>query len=211
MPQAQDHGEKGEPPLKPTSFALLAFGANLTSPAGAPEMTLRAALELLKIKGAVIRAISAFYSTPAFPAGNGPDYVNAAAKITVPWSAAQMLEICHEIEAEMGRTRTARWGQRTLDMDLIAMEDQVLPDRQTHKDWRDLPLDDQMIRIPGELILPHPRLQDRAFVLVPLADVAPDWIHPVLGSSVTQMRDALDPADLATVRPLTTQMQNNDL
>ena len=211
MPQAQEHREKGEYSLKSGSCTLLALGANLTSYAGAPEITLRAALELLKLKGAVIRAISEFYSTPAFPAGNGPEYVNAAASITVPWSAAQMLEICHEIEAEMGRTRTARWGQRTLDMDLIAMEDQVLPDRQTHKDWRDLPLDDQMSRIPGELILPHPRLQDRAFVLVPLADVAPDWIHPVLGLSVTQMRDALDPIDLATVRPLVASTQNNGL
>jgi 2-amino-4-hydroxy-6-hydroxymethyldihydropteridine diphosphokinase len=211
MPQAQDHGEKSDSSLNSPSSMLLALGANLTSNVGAPEITLRAALELLKIHGAVIRAISEFYSTPAFPTGNGPDYVNAAARITAPWSAAQTLAICHEIEAELGRSRTVRWGQRTLDLDLLAAGDQVLPDLQTHARWSNLPLEGQMAQVPDALILPHPRLQDRAFVLVPLADVAPDWVHPVLGKSVLQMRDALNPADLAAVRPLAEVRQNNGL
>lgn len=202
MPQAQDHGEKSDSSLNSPSSMLLALGANLTSNVGAPEITLRAALELLKIRGAVIRAISAFYSTPAFPAGNGPDYVNAAARISAPWTAAQALSICHEIEEELGRSRAVRWGQRTLDLDLIAAGDQVLPDPQTHARWRNLALEEQMEQVPQELILPHPRLHERAFVLVPLADVAPDWVHPVLGTTVLQMRDALDSADLAAVRPL---------
>ncbi|MCB1408913.1 MAG: 2-amino-4-hydroxy-6-hydroxymethyldihydropteridine diphosphokinase, partial [Rhodobacteraceae bacterium] len=55
---------------------------------------------------------------------------------------------------------------------------------------------------PGELILPHPRLHERGFVLMPLADVAPDWVHPVLGQSVRQMLDALDPAETAEIRPI---------
>ena len=115
-------------------------------------------------------------------------------------SPAAMLDLLHRIEGEMGRERLQRWGQRTLDLDLIACDDMVLPDRETHAAWRNLPPEEQVQRTPERLILPHPRLQDRAFVLVPLADVAPDWRHPVLNLTVLEMRDALDPADLDAVR-----------
>lgn len=202
MPQPQDHGEKGGTPLKSKHDLLLALGANLTSYVGAPEITLRAALDLLKNSGAVIRGVSRFYSTPAFPAGNGPDYVNAAARISADWSPDEALAVCHRIEAEMGRERVARWGQRTLDIDLIAYGDQVLPDAETHAYWRRLSPQAQRELAPDQLILPHPRLSERAFVLVPLADVAPDWVHPVLGRSVVQMRDALNSVELEAVLPL---------
>lgn len=202
MPQAQGHGENSGLPLISHPTLLLALGANLTSTAGGPATTLGTALDLIKGKGAVIRAVSPFYRTPAYPAGNGPDYVNAAAVLTADWTPDQALEILHGIEAALGRERQARWGQRTLDLDLIAVDDQVLPDAETQAKWRNLPADDQIRLVPDRLILPHPRLQDRSFVLVPLADVAPGWVHPILGLSVLQMRDALDPADLATVRRL---------
>ena len=102
----------------------------------------------------------------------------------------------------MGRVRTQRWGQRVIDLDLLAAGDRVLPDPATQRHWMDLPEDQQRRLAPDTLILPHPRLHQRAFVLVPLADVAPDWVHPVLGQSVAQMRDALDPAEVAQIRPL---------
>lgn len=188
--------------LTSNNCILLALGSNLASSVGSSAATLRAALSGLEEKGASIRAVSPFYSTPAFPPGNGPDYVNAAAKISANWSPEQAMARCHEVEAMLGRERVQRWGQRTLDIDLIAVEDMVLPDAQTHAEWRDLPLHDQQRHSPTELILPHPRVQDRAFVLVPLADIAPEWVHPVLGRTVSQMRDHLDPADLAEVRRL---------
>jgi 2-amino-4-hydroxy-6-hydroxymethyldihydropteridine diphosphokinase len=93
---------------------------------------------------------------------------------------------------------------RTLDLDLLAVGDLVLPDATTYAEWRALPADLQRLRAPDDLILPHPRMQDRAFVLVPLADVAPDWVHPVLGLSVAEMRDGLPADDLAGVVPLST-------
>lgn len=200
MLQSMGHGENGDVPLKTAKKALFALGANLTSSAGAPEQTLKFALERLKETGVVIRAVSGFYHTPSFPAGAGPDYVNAAASVDFRGDPADLLAILHKIEALMGRERVQRWGQRTLDLDLLAVDDQVLPDAQTYAGWRDLPMAAQMTRAPDELILPHPRLQDRAFVLVPLADIAPDWVHPVLNMSVTEMLNALPAQDVAAVR-----------
>ena len=108
----------------------------------------------------------------------------------------------HGVEAIFRRERLQRWGRRTLDLDLLAMDDLVLPDAETQAQWRNLAPQDQSRLSPPTLILPHPRIQDRACVLVPLADVAPDWCHPILGLTVTQMLARLDPADIRAVTPL---------
>lgn len=175
---------------------LIALGANQPFERWAPDQLVpEAARQLAQELGGTLR-LSALYRTPCFPAGAGPDYVNAAAVVTLsrPVAADQALQTLHQIEARFGRERITRWGARTLDIDLLAMGDAVLPDVAEQARWRNLPPEDQARLAPDRLILPHPRLQDRAFVLVPLADVAADWCHPVLGLSVAEMLAAL-PAD----------------
>ena len=183
---------------------LVALGSNLPSSYGTSEKSLRHALDCTREYSCKLVNVSAFFSCPSFPAGNGPDYVNAAAEIEGPGHPREMLDILHAIEADFGRQRVQRWGQRVLDLDLVAAGDVVMPDATNQAKWRNLPLEKQVELTPDELILPHPRLQDRAFVLVPLAQIAPEWRHPLIGLTVAEMLDRLEPQLLEQMKPLET-------
>ncbi|WP_082029873.1 2-amino-4-hydroxy-6-hydroxymethyldihydropteridine diphosphokinase [Ruegeria sp. ANG-S4] len=187
---------------KSLSEAVIALGGNLSLRGHGPRVTLEQSLSAMVEAGLVIRAASRFFATPCFPAGAGPDYVNAAVLIETDLDPGQLLDLLHRIEHDFGRAREQRWGMRTLDLDLVCWGDLVLPDELEHQRWLTLAPEDQVKSAPEQLILPHPRLQDRAFVLVPMADVAPDWSHPVLGLTARQMVAALPPADVAAVTPL---------
>ena len=182
-----------------TPLQLVALGANVSSTGCSLEQTLAQAIVQIANCGFVIRAVSRFFQTPCFPSGAGPDYGNAALAVQSRFSAKESLTHLHRIEADFGRERKQRWGQRTLDLDLIAMGDLVLPNEAGYRVWHDMDPQMQAKAAPTELVLPHPRIQDRGFVLVPLADVAPNWRHPVLGKTVREMLAELAPADVAEV------------
>ncbi len=186
--------------------AYLALGSNVTSPFGPPKSTLREALNWLTDDALKLRETSRFYASPAFPAGSGPDFVNAVARLETTLLPLDLLAQLHKIERAMGRTRKTRWAARTIDLDLIAYDtasgSAVHPDIDTFQQWLSLPLEEQIKRAPEGLILPHPRLQDRAFVLQPLCDIAPDWHHPVFGKTAATLLEALPTADRAALEPL---------
>jgi 2-amino-4-hydroxy-6-hydroxymethyldihydropteridine diphosphokinase len=183
---------------------LVAFGANLPFDGRAPAETVLKAVEALSEEGVTLLRLSRLFATPCFPAGAGPDYVNAAAVFQGRGEddLASTMARLHAVEARFGRERLQRWGMRTLDIDLLAVGDSVLPDAATQDRWRLMPAEAQIGATPDRLILPHPRVQDRAFVLVPLAEVAPDWVHPRTGLTVLEMLDALPAADREAVKPL---------
>ncbi|MEX3016965.1 2-amino-4-hydroxy-6-hydroxymethyldihydropteridine diphosphokinase [Gymnodinialimonas hymeniacidonis] len=185
-----------------TTTGLIALGANLPSGDIPPEDSVPLAMDRLEAICGPGAVRSRLFSTPAFPAGSGPDFVNAAMRVMWRRSAEALLQALHGIEEEFGRTRANRWEARVMDLDLIGFGDAVLPSPEVRAEWAALSPEEAAKVVPDQLILPHPRLADRGFVLVPLADVAPDWVDPSTGLSVRAMLDALDPEELETICPL---------
>lgn len=150
---------------------FIALGANIAGPAGPPFSTLKAALAALEIAGASVLRLSAFYETQAWPNPADPPFINAAAAVRTELEPNMLLTLLHKIETSLGRKRSAPNAPRTLDIDLLDYQGRVLGG--------------------GGLILPHPRLAERRFVLEPLAQIAPGWRHPVSGRSARQLLAAL--------------------
>lgn len=189
--------------------ALVAIGSNLPTQKDSPIEVVQGAFAALRQLGVGAVAASRLFRTPAFPHGSGPDFVNAVARLSTRAGAAELLHALHGIEAAAGRVRDRRWGARVLDLDLLGLGDTVLPDVATFHAWAGLSAEAQQTRAPDRLILPHPRLHERAFVLVPLMDVAPDWVHPVLCRPVRALHDALPPEARAEVVPITQECTRN--
>jgi 2-amino-4-hydroxy-6-hydroxymethyldihydropteridine diphosphokinase len=154
---------------------LIGLGANLPSDAGPPADTLKRALGELERHGVEIRHVSFFYKTPAWPNPADPAFVNAVAAVQTRLQPVELLTLLHGVETAMGRLRSAPNAPRTLDLDLLDYDGQVLH--------------------TPRLILPHPRIAARSFVLVPLRDVAPDWRHPVTGQGVGELLAGLPDRD----------------
>ncbi len=158
--------------MKPAPI-LVALGANLPGPAGDPLATCRSAAAALDaLPGLRLRALSRWYRTAPDPPSDQPWYVNAVALLEGAADPAVLLAALHQIEAASGRIRGGVTNAaRPLDLDLIAIGG--------------------LIRAAPDPILPHPRAHLRRFVLDPLADVAPGWIHPILGRTAAALAAAL--------------------
>jgi 2-amino-4-hydroxy-6-hydroxymethyldihydropteridine diphosphokinase len=161
---------------------VIALGANLPSSVGAPRNTLAAALGRLSAQGIRIANVSSYYVTKAWPDPADPAFVNAVARVETKHAPRELMAILHGIEEYFGRTRGKRNAPRTLDIDLIDYDGRV-----------EL----------GPPKLPHPRLSDRVFVLVPLAEIVPDWKHPATGHSIEALIGAL-PDDARAIEKLGT-------
>lgn len=150
---------------------IVSLGANIAPENGTPRAALEAAIAAMGREGLIITARSRWYASAPVPASSQPDYVNGAVLVESGLDPWHLLARLHRIEAEFGRTRSERWGARTLDLDLIDYHGFA-----TFNGWQS-----GRPGRPGELCLPHPRAHERAFVLRPLMDIAPHWRHPVLG------------------------------
>ncbi|SIO52221.1 2-amino-4-hydroxy-6-hydroxymethyldihydropteridinediphosphokinase [Rhodovulum sp. ES.010] len=195
MPQPPNHA-------KTNPKGHVAIGTNVAIRGATLSGTLAKALRALDSASLRVGRISRFYRTPCMPAGAGPDFVNAVAEIETALPPDEVLARLHAVEASFGRVRSERWGPRCLDMDLLALGDVVLPDVESQTAWRTLPPGAQQRAAPDRLILPHPRLQERGFVLVPLAEIAPDWRHPILRRTARELRDALPAGEKAEIVPI---------
>ena len=161
-PQEKSLGEKPQ--------ILIALGANIPSLWGPPEVTLKAALAALEERGVRVLKVSRFHQTQAWPDPADPVFTNAVAEIETELQPFALLGLLHEMETAFGRKRSLANGPRSLDLDLI--------------DYRGAIME-------GALVLPHPRMADRRFVLEPLVEIAPGWRHPVSGRTVEDLLAAL--------------------
>ncbi len=174
----------------------------MVSATGTPLETLTFSLRLIETESFQIRKMSSWYQTPAFPINSGPDYINAICVVDSTIPPKDVLIALHNVEMQLARTRERRWGPRTCDIDIIDFAREIHPDLGTYSLWRDLPLVEQKTRAPETLILPHPRAHERAFVLVPLREVVPDWVHPVSGETIDQLIAQLPPEDVQQIQAI---------
>lgn len=145
------------------TVAFLSIGTNL----GDRERYLLAAMESLEKKSIKILAKSPIYETEPVGFADQPNFLNMVIQIATDLSAEELLMETMGIEKEQHRVRVKRWGPRTLDLDILFFGDQVIDE--------------------PHLLVPHPRASERAFIVLPLKDIAPDFIHPVLGVSIQEL------------------------
>jgi len=148
------------------TIAYLLLGGNL----GDIKANFGLAIQLLTKRVGQVVSVSALYETAAWGKTDQPAFLNQAIALETSLSALEVLECALSIESELGRIRKEKWGERLIDIDLILFGTEV-------------------IHIPGKLQVPHPHMQDRNFVLTPLAEIAGEVVHPVIGKNISKLAE----------------------
>jgi len=148
------------------TIAYLLLGGNL----GDRKKNLDLAIQFLNVEAGNVILVSSIYETAAWGKEDQPDFLNQAIALSTNLSALKLLDKVLEIEQKLGRIRKEKWGERLIDIDLILFGNKV-------------------INIEGKLQIPHPHMQNRKFVMQPLAEIAPDINHPVLGKTILELAE----------------------
>ncbi len=160
-------------------MVFVGVGGNLSSPRyGPPVATCGAAIGALVAAGITVAHQSRWYRSLPVPHSEQPPYINGVIRVETTKKPVELLFLLHAVEADFGRVRGERNAARVLDLDLLA-----------YGEWVSTP--------EAGVELPHPRMHERAFVLKPLAELAPDWRHPILGNSIVQLLGMLPPGQIA--------------
>jgi len=153
-------------------LAFVGLGSNLDNP---KEQIKRAVIALNDTDDIEITGLSSLYQSKPIDGTEQPDYINAVCRLNTHLSALELLYVCQQIEINQERVRETRWGPRTIDLDIIMYGSQVIASK--------------------KLVVPHPEMMNRAFVLVPLKEIEPELIVPVLGS-ITKLIAKIDSSEL---------------
>ena len=156
---------------------IIAYGANLPSHLGSPSETYHALPEILAKSGIHVDRASSLYETAPVPVSDQPNYMNAVMRVHTDLTPDALMSALMDVEAALGRIRHHANEARGIDLDLIAYHDEVT----SHE----------------HVTLPHPRMHQRRFVLDPLLEIAPDWVHPVSGKLVSELISSLTQQNIA--------------
>lgn len=153
-------------------LAYIGLGSNLNDP---KQQIKSAVISLNKSNNIKVTGLSSLYQSKPMDGSQQPDYINAVCRVETHLTALELLYVCQDIELQQHRVREKKWGARTIDLDIIIYGAQVIASK--------------------KLIVPHPGIIDRAFVLIPLHEIEPDLKVPVLGS-LNELIDKIDTSEL---------------